>query len=444
LNEFHEKGAKKRKIFRVSAKTELSNAISFVAVNKSSPSTFDLIVIGGGAAGFYAAIQACEEKPLHVLILEKSNKVLAKVKISGGGRCNVTHNCFNPFQLSSHYPRGEKALKNIFKKYEAEKTVAWFEQNGVELKTEEDGRMFPVTNDSQTIIDCLMGKSFQLGIKLELSEGVVEIKKEGSIFSITTRSGKDYLADNVLIATGGNPNIQSYDWIQKLGHTIVHPIPSLFTFNDSEKKFNDLMGVSVPAGEVRIAGSKFLQQGPVLITHWGLSGPAVIKLSAWAADYLHGLNYNFTALVSWVGPMKEDEMKATLDSFRKTKGKQKVISNPQFGLPQRLWTKLCELSGIEEVKIWSELAVKNSNRLMEFLIRCPFQIKGKTTFKEEFVTCGGVDLKEVNLETMESKIVGGLYFAGEVLNIDGETGGFNFQAAWSTGYVAAKAISAKA
>jgi predicted Rossmann fold flavoprotein len=443
LNEFHEKCAKKRKIFGPDIKRELSNAVSFVAVSKGSASTFDVIVIGGGAAGFYAATQACEMKPLRVLILEKSNKVLAKVKISGGGRCNVTHNCFNPFQLATHYPRGEKALKNIFKVFDAEKTAEWFEQSGVELKTENDGRMFPVTDNSQTIIDCLMGKSFQLAIKLELSEGVVEVRKESDHFLITTQSGKSYESKNVVIATGGSPNSQSYDWIRKLGHSIVPPIPSLFTFNDSEKKFNDLMGVSVPDGEVRIAGSKFVQRGPVLITHWGLSGPAVIKLSAWAADYLHGVNYDFTALVSWVGPMREDDMKSTLDSFKKTKAKQKVISNPQFGLPQRLWTKLCELSGIEETKIWSELALKYSNRLMEFLIRCPFQIKGKTTFKEEFVTCGGVDLKDVNLETMESKVVSGLYFAGEVLNIDGETGGFNFQAAWSTGYLAAKAIASK-
>lgn len=414
-----------------------------MAVSKSSPSTFDLIVVGGGAAGFFTAIQACEQKQLSVLILEKSNKVLSKVKISGGGRCNVTHNCFNPFQLATHYPRGEKALKNIFKTYDAEKTVGWFEQNGVELKTEDDGRMFPVTDDSQTIVDCLMSRTFQLGIKLELSEGVVEIKKEGNTFSIKTQSGKNFETKNVMIATGGNPNTHSYDWIRDLGHTIVPPIPSLFTFNDSEKKFNELMGVAVPNGEVKIAGSKFSQIGPVLITHWGLSGPAVIKLSSWAADYLHSVNYTFTALVSWVGPMKEDEMKSALDSFKKTKSKQKVISNPQFGLPQRLWTKLCELSGVEESKIWSELALKNSNRLMEFLIRCPFQIKGKTTFKEEFVTCGGVDLREVNLETMESKIVSGLYFAGEVLNIDGETGGFNFQAAWSTGYIAGKSIATK-
>jgi predicted Rossmann fold flavoprotein len=402
---------------------------------------FDLIVIGGGAAGFYGAIQAREIKPLEILILEKSNKVLSKVKISGGGRCNVTHDCDNPFELASHYPRGEKQLKNVFKKYDASKTINWFHENGVTLKVEDDGRMFPITDNSETIIECLMKKITSLKIKLALGEGVTEITKEANGFLVTTLTGKSFLAQNILIAMGGNPNAQSYDWIKKLGHNIVPPIPSLFTFNDSEKKFNDLMGVAVANGEVRIAGTKFSQTGPVLITHWGLSGPAVIKLSSWAAEHLNSVKYDFTALVSWVGPITEEKMKTTLEEFKKTKGKQKVIANPQFGIPQRLWTRFCELSGVEENKIWSELSLKSTNRLMEYLIRCPFKIQGKTTFKEEFVTCGGVDLKEVDMDTMESKIVKGLYFAGEVLNIDGETGGFNFQAAWSTGYLAGKAIA---
>lgn len=405
--------------------------------------TFDLIVIGGGAAGFYGAIQLCEKKAARVIILEKSNKVLSKVRISGGGRCNVTHACFNPFELSGHYPRGERGLKTIFKTHHAEHTVDWFSSKGVKLKTEEDGRMFPDTDDSETIIDCLMRTAFAHGIKVELSSAIASIEKHDNHFEVITQSKRVVKGTHVLIATGGNPQPASYDWIKRLGHTIVSPIPSLFTFNDSAKEFIDLMGVAVDDAEVKIAGSKFTQRGPVLITHWGLSGPAVIKLSSWAAEYLHGLKYEFVAMVNWIGATTEEEMRSHLEEFKKRNPKQKIFTNSQFRLPQRLWQRFCELSGIEETKVWGELPLKNQNRLMEFLIRCPFKIKGKTTFKEEFVTCGGVHLKEVNLETMESKLVPGLYLAGEVLNIDGETGGFNFQAAWSTSYLAANAIAKK-
>jgi predicted Rossmann fold flavoprotein len=410
-------------------------------VERSNPEKFDLIVVGGGAAGFYGAIQAAElSSGMKILILEKSNKVLSKVKISGGGRCNVTHDCLEPFKLARHYPRGEKSLKTVFKIHDTSHAIEWFKKKGVELKVEDDGRMFPVTDDSQTIIDCLMREVLSRKIKIEMGEGVVEVKHDGE-FQLRTQSGKTYQSQYLLIAAGGNPSSQFYDWIARLGHTILPPIPSLFTFNDSEDKFKDLMGLSVPNGEVRIAGTKLSQEGPVLITHWGLSGPAVIKLSAWAAEYLNQQKYEFTALVSWIGSVTESEIQNGLAEFRVAKGKQKIYTNPQFGIPQRLWTRLCELAQIEESKIWSEVAQKNLNRLMEFLIRCPFKIKGKTTFKEEFVTCGGVDLKEIDLERMESKHVKNLFFAGEVLNIDGETGGFNFQAAWSTAFVAAKAIN---
>ncbi|SHH99508.1 hypothetical protein SAMN04488109_6590 [Chryseolinea serpens] len=402
---------------------------------------FDLVVIGGGAAGFFGAIQAAERKPgLKVLILEKTTKLLTKVKVSGGGRCNVTHNNFNPFELARHYPRGEKALKNLFKSFQAEDTVRWFESKGVALKAEEDGRMFPITDDSQTIIDCLMEQAHSRKIRLELGAPVSAVKKHDNIFVVETSQGV-FEADKVLIAAGGNAQAQAYQWIADTGHTIIKPIPSLFTFNESEKKFKDLMGISVPRAEVKIAGTKFVQEGPLLITHWGLSGPAVIKLSAWAAEYLNGIQYTFQALVSWIGPMKEMEFMEGLQEHKKQRGKQKVTTNPLFGLPQRLWQKLCELSEIEETKIWAEVPQKNMNKLMENMIRCPFQIKGKTTFKEEFVTCGGVDLKEVDLETLQSKLVPGLFFAGEVLHIDGETGGFNFQAAWTTAYVAARTIA---
>ena len=403
---------------------------------------YDLIVIGGGAAGFFGAIHAADMKRgLKVLILEKSNKILTKVKVSGGGRCNVTHNCFNPIELSHHYPRGKKQLANIFKSYQATHTIDWFQSKGVQIKAEEDGRMFPVTDNSQTIIDCLLSETHRLKIKIEMGEEVEKIEKSGDGFEIQSRSGKTFKAKKILISTGGIPKLDSYRWIENLGHSIIPPIPSLFTFNDSQEDFNDLMGIAVPNAEVKIAGTKFTQQGPLLITHWGLSGPAVIKLSAWAAEHLFQINYNFTALVSWIGDVSEENLRANLADHKRLKGKQKVVSNPMFGLPQRLWTRLCELSEIAEEKIWAELPQKNLNKLIELLIRTPFQIKGKTTFKEEFVTCGGVNLKEIDLDTMESKIVPGIYFAGEVLNIDGETGGFNFQSAWSTGYLAAKAVA---
>jgi predicted Rossmann fold flavoprotein len=403
---------------------------------------YDLIVIGGGAAGFFGAIQAAEANPtFSILIVERSNKLLAKVKISGGGRCNVTHHCFDTAELSSHYPRGAKPLRQLFKSYSTQQTIDWFKTKGVVLKAEADGRMFPITDSSQTVIDCFMQEALRHKIKIEMGEGIISVVKDGSQFKLFSQTGKIYESRNVIVATGGNPNIQSYDWLCSLGHTIRQPIPSLFTFNDSQKKFADLMGVAVPDAEVKIAGTKLSNRGPLLITHWGLSGPAVIRLSAWAAEYLHEINYQFTALVSWVGPMKEDEMRQLLLAQKSEKGKQKIATNPLFSLPQRLWTRLCELSEIGEEKIWAELPQKNLNKLLEHLIRCPFEIKGKTTFKEEFVTCGGVDLKEIDLSSMQSRLVEGLYFAGEVLNIDGETGGFNFQAAWSTSYVAARAIA---
>jgi predicted Rossmann fold flavoprotein len=401
---------------------------------------FDLIVIGGGAAGFFGAIQAAEMKPgLKIIILEKSTKLLAKVRISGGGRCNVTHNCFEPTELSYHYPRGQKTLKSLFREYHAADVVHWFERKGVTLKAEEDGRMFPTTDNSETIINCFLEEAKRHNIKIETAVEVQEIRSS-DIFEIIC-SNKTVKGRKILVATGGHPNIGAYSFIRS-SHEIVLPIPSLFTLNDSQKEFKDLMGVSVPHGSVRIAGTKFIQQGAILITHWGLSGPAVIKLSAWAAAYMHEKKYEVTALVSWIPETQEETVRSFLATYKLNHKKRKVYSYPLYELPQRLWTRLCELAEIDTEKIWDEMPQKNLNKLLELLIRCPFKIKGKTTFKEEFVTCGGVDLKEVNPETMESKKIKNLFFAGEVLDIDGETGGFNFQAAWTTAYVAAKSISA--
>lgn len=402
---------------------------------------FDLVVIGGGAAGFFGAIEAASAHTgYRVLILEKTTKVLTKVKVSGGGRCNVTHNCFDAAKLAQHYPRGEKQLKQLFKTFQARDVVEWFARRGVALKAEADGRMFPVTNSSQTIIDCFLNEASRLKIKMELGCEVMAVKQLAGSLEVITRSGKSITTQNILVAVGGNANTDFYNWVRQLGHAIPTPIPSLFTFNDNTRSFTDLMGVAVADAEVRIATTKLSKRGAVLITHWGLSGPAVIKLSAWAAQYLHEQQYTFTALVNWTGSGTEEELRSNLKSFQQLHGKKKVVAHPLYNLPQRLWQKICALSEIEEVLIWAELPHKKMNRLLEFIIRCPFPIKGKTTFKEEFVTCGGLDLNEIDLTTMQSKKVAGLYVAGEVLNIDGETGGFNFQAAWTTAYVAAHSM----
>lgn len=404
---------------------------------------YDLIIIGGGAAGFFGAIQAAEMKPgIKILILEKSQKLLSKVRVSGGGRCNVTHHCFGQAALSKHYPRGEKPLKKIFNAFQATDVISWFESKGVELKVEGDGRMFPKSNSSQTIIDCFLKEAKKNQIQIETGQAVSVIKKEADGFVVNCASGNQFTAKKILVAMGGHVKVSAYHFLEVLGHRIKKTIPSLFTFNDTEKKFVELMGLSVVKGAVKIEGTKFLEVGPVLITHWGLSGPAVIKLSAWAAEYLHQQNYQFTVLVSWAGESTEEEIRTKIHQYKQEIGLRKVFSNPQFDIPTRLWQRLCELAEINDALVWSALPKKNTNRLIEFIVRTPFQIKGKTTFKEEFVTCGGIDLSDVDMLTMESKKVKNLYFAGEVLDIDGETGGFNFQAAWSTGYLAAKNITA--
>lgn len=408
-----------------------------------TPESFDLIVIGGGAAGFFGAINAVSNNPkLSVLILEKTNKILSKVSVSGGGRCNVTHHCFEPTPLSKHYPRGQKELKKLFKSFQAKDVVAWFDHRGIKLKAEKDGRMFPITDQSKTIVDCFLSEADRLNIKIEKNCEVTKVEREdGGGFQIEGSNHKHYFSKKILIASGGSPKRSAYQWVEQLGHKLISPIPSLFTFNDSNGRFKDLMGVSVEKASVQIAGTKFRELGPVLITHWGLSGPAVIKLSSWAAEYLFQKKYEFTALVNWTGQSTEDEVRGQLNEYKTRHPKQKIIAHALYDLPNRLWARVCALAGIEDTKIWDEMPKKYLNRLIENLVRCEFEIKGKTTFKEEFVTCGGVNLDEINLDTCESTIVPGIYFAGEVLNIDGETGGFNFQSAWTTAYVAAMSIA---
>lgn len=408
--------------------------------NTSTP--FDLIVIGGGAAGFFGALNVAQRNPSkRILILEKTTKLLSKVRISGGGRCNVTHHCFEATPLSKHYPRGQKELKKLFREFQATDTVAWFEQEGVQLKTEEDGRMFPITDSSETVIAAFLAKAERLKITILTSHGVSAIHKNADGFNVICENEKSFASKKVLIAIGGHPQPDAYRWIAKLGHRITPPLPSLFTFNDSDKEFKDLMGVAVPNATVKIAGTKLQEQGPVLITHWGLSGPAIIKLSSWAAEYLFQKKYVFTVLINWTGSRGEEEVRQQLISLKETSPKKKVSNTNVYQLPSRLWTKLYTLADFEEDIPWGEVPIKKINRLLELLIRCPFHIKGKTTFKEEFVTCGGVDWGEIDTETMESKLIPGLYFAGEVIHVDGETGGFNFQAAWTTAWVAARAIA---
>lgn len=404
----------------------------------------NIIVIGGGAAGYFGAIACAESNPkLQVTLLEKTNKLLAKVRVSGGGRCNVTHHCFIPSVLSQHYPRGAKQLKEAFKTFGAQETIDWFEKHGVRLKTEPDGRMFPTTDSSETIIDCLQREATQLGVQVRTGAAVERIipLHDKSGFQLYLSNGSELQADRLLVCTGGNPKSQGYDWLRELGHPIQEPVPSLFTFNVPGSPLKELQGISVPQARVRIAGQKLEYEGPLLITHWGYSGPAILKLSAWGARLFHGMNYRFTALINWVAEHTEETLREQLQHYRQAHPKKVVVSNPLFGLPQRLWKALTGMAGIAETVKWAELPAKNTNKLVESLLRLPVDVDGKTTFKEEFVTCGGVDLSQVNMKTMESRLQPGLYFAGEVLDIDGITGGFNFQAAWTTGYLAGKAIA---
>lgn len=403
-------------------------------------------VLGGGAAGFFGAIACAEANPrLTVYLIEKTSKLLSKVRISGGGRCNVTHACESPTQLAQHYPRGGKQLKEAFREFDARATIAWFEQRGVALKTEADGRMFPTTDSSETIAQCLLDAAQRAGVRILQQTNAEEIAPQpggGFRLRLTGAHAQEMTVSRLLIATGGAPKSESYEWLRQLGHSVAEPVPSLFTFNVPESPLRELPGVSVPNVRVRVAGEKLEYEGPILVTHWGVSGPAVLKLSAWGARRLHELQYESTALVSWVPAHTEETLRQWLHTFRDQNGRKTVESNPLFGLPQRLWRTLTEQAGIGPEVRWSELPAKLQNRLIESLLRTPLPVRGKTTYKEEFVTCGGVVLGEVNMQTMESRRVPGLYFAGEVLDIDGITGGFNFQAAWTTGFLAGRAMGA--
>ncbi|MBF9237996.1 NAD(P)/FAD-dependent oxidoreductase [Hymenobacter sp. BT683] len=407
-------------------------------------------VLGGGAAGFFGAIACAEANPqTQVVLLEKTGKLLGKVRISGGGRCNVTHACETPAQLVAHYPRGNKQLKAAFQQFGVTETIAWFAKRGVQLKTEADGRIFPTTDSSETIAKALEEAARKAGVRIVTNTNVDEIQPlpTGGFQLKLSGSGAAQFssvlyATRLLVATGGNPKSANYDWLRELGHSIAEPVPSLFTFNVPNSPLSELMGVSVPQARVVLAGEKLQYEGPLLVTHWGVSGPAVLKLSAWGARRLHELDYVGTALVNWIPAFTEDTLRTWLQQFRQENGKKTVAANPQFGLPQRLWRNLTEQAGIGTETKWSDLPAKSQNRLLELLLRSPLAVRGKTTYKEEFVTCGGISLDEVDLKTMQSRRVPGVYFAGEVLDIDGITGGFNFQAAWTTGFIAGRALAA--
>lgn len=400
-----------------------------------------IIVIGAGAAGIFAAANAATHNPLaQVTVLEKTSKLLSKVKISGGGRCNVTNSCKEPWEIIKSYPRSNKKLRDAFGSFGTTDTINWFEERGVRLKAEADGRVFPVSNDSQTIIDCLLGECERLGVKIITRSGVNQIVRKDPGFQVDTDSGVTMECDRLLIATGGGNKAEAYRRLELLGHSIAAPVPSLFTFNLRDKAINELAGVTVPEVVVKIAGTKLEQKGPLLITHWGFSGPVILKLSAWGARVLHEKNYEYLVLVNWLSTEKEPQVRKFLESYKAKHPKQKVVSNPLFSLPKRLWEYLCLKAGMDPDVRWNNYSGKSLNRLINSLIADEYPASGKTTFKEEFVTCGGVQLSEVNLQTMESRKCPHLYFAGEVLDIDGITGGFNFQAAWTTGWLAAKAM----
>jgi predicted Rossmann fold flavoprotein len=404
--------------------------------------TKNVIIIGGGAAGFFAAINIAElHKNCNVTILEKSSKLLAKVRVSGGGRCNVTHACYDNGLLVKHYPRGEKELRNVFSRFNTTDTVEWFEKRGVKLKTEADGRMFPVTDSSETIIECLMQQAVKNNVTIKLNADIQEVvKNEDDTFTLKANGGGIFNCDKLVIATGGNPKEEAYNWLKKLGHTIAKPVPSLFTFNIPDNELTKLMGVAVQNAKVRIASTKLETEGPLLITHWGLSGPAILKASAWGARILNELQYDFTALITWLPKHTEEKIKIEFNNQREDNPAKAIINSCPYEIPKRLWEYLVKKAGISETTRWADLPKKNANLLAHSIINDEYRVKGKTTFKEEFVTSGGINLKELDFTTMQSKIVPGLYFAGEIVDIDGITGGFNFQNAWSTAYITAKSI----
>lgn len=398
-----------------------------------------IVVVGGGAAGFFAAVTSAKGHRKTILI-EKTKSLLSKVRISGGGRCNVTHHCFDPRQLVQHYPRGGQALIGPFHRFQPRDTIEWFESRGVKLKAEEDGRMFPISDDSQTIINCLLTEAAKTGVEIRQQQGVQSIEKlNNGCFSLLLVSGERLECDRLLLATGSSK--EGYTFSQSLGHTIIPPVPSLFTFNIPNFSLQELSGISVERAQLKIVGTQLQQSGPLLITHWGFSGPAALKLSAWAARHLHDVHYEADLLINWLPDYSSHELNDALLRLKQEMPAQLLLKENPFKLPKQLWKTLLEKASISPHLRLSDLPNKGLVQLAETLQKDIYPVKGKTTYKQEFVTAGGICLDEVNFKTMESRKCSGLYFAGEILDIDGVTGGFNFQNAWTTGWIAGNEMS---
>ena len=406
-------------------------------------SIWDVIIIGGGAAGFFSSISIAEHanKPLKIAILEQSGNLLGKVKISGGGRCNVTHNCLDPKKLATHYPRGARSLIGPFHHYGASDTVEWFEGKGVSLKVEPDGRIFPISDSSQTIIDCLTDTAEEHGVQVFTKTKVTNVDKDDSFFTLTLNDEFPIKTRSLLLATGGTRLATGAKLASQLQHHLHPPVPSLFTFSIEDSLLEDLEGISVNKVQLEIQNTAFKNIGPVLITHWGLSGPGVLKLSALAARELADCDYRFTLKLNWIPDLDFTKM---AHFKRKEWGKRLVHNRSPFAsLPKRLWGRFCQVAKISEDVTWSRLTKEEEGALAQIIHQSQFSVNGKSLNKDEFVTCGGIELKEVNLKTMESKLCENLYFAGEILNIDGVTGGFNFQNAWTTGFLAGRTLAQK-
>jgi predicted Rossmann fold flavoprotein len=401
----------------------------------------DILVIGGGAAGFFGAITAAESNPgLKVTILEKGTEVLSKVRISGGGRCNVTHACFDPVELVKHYPRGHRELLGPFYRWQPSDTVTWFESRGVPLKAEADGRMFPISDQSSSIVECLLNEARSAGVSIRTNQAVAQIKHhESEGFEVNTQDGHIYHARKILWATGGLKPGPAMKLLSQWGHHMVDPIPSLFTFQIKHPLIEGLPGLSVDEAEASLCGTRISCRGPLLVTHWGLSGPAILRLSAWGAREIHQAQKSFACDIDWIPNVTDAGF--GLESLKKQHPSKQLHTLSPFDLPKRLWQRLLDVLEFNQGMTWRQLNSKQVRLLTESLKRTTFHVSGKSRNKEEFVTCGGVDLKEVQFKTMESKKLPGLHFAGEILDIDAETGGFNFQAAWTTGYLAGKAIA---
>ncbi len=399
---------------------------------------FDVAVVGGGAAGFFSAIQVKNEnKKLKVAVFEKTGHFLSKVRISGGGRCNVTNHTFDNELLAKKYPRGEKQLRKAFYQFDAKDTIEWFESRDVKLKTYPDNCIFPLANDSQVIIDCFLKESIKFGIELHSKCGIRSIRSLEPGFELLTDTSK-ITAKSVIITTGGQPKISGLKWLEELGLNIVQPVPSLFTFNMPKNPICELMGNVVEEVTVKIEGTKLTGNGPLLITHWGMSGPAILQLSAWGARVLEEKDYQFRILVNWLNDVNEDSLKVLLGRNIKQQGEKMLVNANPFAITNKLWHFLLNKYGFSPTSRWKEVNGKLLNKMINLLLYDTYEVNGKTTFKEEFVTAGGISLSDINMNTMESKAISGLFFAGEVLDIDGITGGFNFQAAWTTGFIAGR------